>query len=185
MSRLNSPNQDPSLDPLRNPGRSLAAELASTADDIRQLYTDAGLRPYRVFMVVEHWSGGQVGRGKVHTTETELLPTPKVNVKGSYDGLTAAGRQPKGSVMITEISARYTEDEIVGLFTPPAKPDQVTFLEVSVDARDGKTRRRRYTIKNAPQLDAENFQWTAVGVSQSSERTRDGKVTGPRLIHGR
>ena len=47
--RLETANNDPAVNPDNSPGSSLINEMGSVADDLRQLYTDFGAHPYRVF----------------------------------------------------------------------------------------------------------------------------------------
>ena len=177
--RPQTPNNDPREHPNRQPGRSLTESLGSTVDDLRQLYTDFGQRPYRVFSVVEVWSGGASGRGDASIqSETELLPTPLVvDMKPVRGRSTPAGFDEAGSITIRQISPRYTEDDIRALFfVQPLPTDRDGFLEVRVDERDGSTRRRRFVVKGAPYRDAGKFDWSARMILQSHNRNRDGTI---------
>ncbi len=177
--RGQTPNNDPALRPLPLPSRSLAEQLGDTVDELRQLYTDFGLRPYRVFSVVVVWSGGASGRGDaVVEEEVELLPTPRlVDMKPVTGKATPAGFDEEGAVMLRQISPRYTEDDIRTIFhLQPLPTDRDGFLEIRVDQRDGQTLRRRFTVKGAPFRDAMKFQWSARLVLQSHDRDRDGTI---------
>jgi hypothetical protein len=177
--RARTANNDPEVHPNPRPQQSLVEELGGTVDELRQLKTDFGLRPYRVFSVIERWSGGESGRGEVVVeSEVELLPTPKVvDIKPVRGVATPAGLDEKGGIRLKEISPRYTEDDIRALFhVQPLGKDQDGFLEVRVDERDGSTMRRRFTIKGTPFRDAEKFEWSAYLTTQNADRSRAGQV---------
>jgi hypothetical protein len=119
--------------------------LLPTVDSIRQIYTDFGLRPYRVFMVWVGWSAdvnadgvvagaerwlepGVEGVGRpVLLKEVELLPTPLVGGLGGLSGdVEATGNTESGTVNVSQVSAGYTEDQLQGLVPPyrdPTFPD--------------------------------------------------------------
>lgn len=119
-------------------GRTLADRLIPLADSVRQLYTDFGLRPYRIFLVWIEWKpegavlGGQldfdeVGAGEpTLVREIELLPTPRVELGGVGKDFDAVGTTERGSVGVSEISESYSEDQLTGLlneFRDPKYPD--------------------------------------------------------------
>lgn len=172
--RVETPETDPDLAPVLQPERTLVESLGDVVDDLRQLYTDFGARPYRVFSVVCEWSGGETGRGVVSViSEREFLPTPKVWIGGGQKVATAAGVMREGSAELREISPRYTEDDIAALFPRALGPAQLAFIEVRMDNRDGSTPiRRRYTVQRTPQRDALHFEWRVPLTSQEDERNR-------------
>ena len=53
-------------------GRTLVDDLIPVADDLRQLYTEFGGRPYRVFLVWVRWSADEDGDGMVRGREALL-----------------------------------------------------------------------------------------------------------------
>lgn len=127
--------------------RSLGDRLIEVADDIRQLYTHFGLRPYRVFMVWVGWTADVNGDGKIWADElqledglegvgravllrqVELLPTPLVQgMSGVAGNLEPVGVTEQGQVTVSQISMSYTEDQLVGLIPPfrdPKFPDSI------------------------------------------------------------
>lgn len=179
--RIETANDDPAVGPARAPGSTLVEQLGKTVDDLRQLYTDFGLRPYRVFSVVTRWSGGAPGRGdEALVSETELLPTPVVKVDGLRGELTSGGLTERGTTRLSELSPRYTEDEIRQLFHCEPLPDGLQgWIEIRIDARDGSTERRRFVTRGVPERDAERFQWRSVLIRQDSARTRSGALGRP------
>ena len=119
--------------------------LVPSIDAARQLLTEFGLRPYRVFLVWVGWttdenadglvSGeeldldpGVEGTGRaVLLKEVELLPTPLVENLGSVNGtVRSTGTTESGVVTVSQISVGYTEDQLNGLiseFRDPKYPD--------------------------------------------------------------
>lgn len=172
------PNDDPREHPNPAPERSLAEQLGGVVDDLRQLYTDVGLRPYRVHSIVLRWTGGAVGRGEAEVaSEEELLPTPLlVNTDGLRVELRSGGSVERGDAQLRQISPRYTEDQVRQLFHcgMPMQPGYQGFIEVRVDARDGSTERRRYIITGVPYRSGDAFEWRARLLRQDSNRSRNG-----------
>ncbi len=179
--RPETPNTDPSLHPLVTPARSLVEDLGETADEMRQLYTDFGMRPYRVFSIVVKWTGGDVGRGEQQViSETEFLPTPLVDMSRLNAALKSGGRVENGNVRLRELSPRYTEEQITELFHRNPLPKGLqSFVEVREDARDGNTKRRRFQVTGVPERRADEFQWTVELVSAYPDRNRDGTISQP------
>lgn len=155
-------------------------QLGQTADELRQLYTDVGLRPYRVFSVVVQWSGGKIGVGvAVVARQTEFLPTPLVDLSPVWSEVKSAGKVEDGVATLRQISPRLTEDEVRGLFfQDEIEPGQEGFLEVVHDARDGQTERRRFTVRGAPYRKAGKFEWTCRLQRARKDRKRDGELDG-------
>lgn len=185
--RTQTPNDDPALKPLQAPERSLVEELGDEVDDLRQLYTEFGLRPYRVFSVVVSWPGGAVGRGKpVVVSEAEFLPTPEVrDMQGINNVARAAGVVERGQVQLRQLSPRYTEEDLAVLFhQQPLPPAHQGWIEVRIDRRDGATKRRRLFPQAIPYRKAAGFEWRANLTSQDERRSRFGEpnVPGPRML---
>ncbi len=180
-----SPNADPGLHPNPAPDCSLAASMQSIVDDARQLNTDFGIRPYRVFSVVVRWSGGERGRGDASVeSEIEFLPTPKLKDYDSLAGdLRSGGEVERGQIKLTEISANYTEADLFTLFhVKPLTDDREGYVEIRHDGRQGaEPERRRFTLKGAPFHDATNFQWVCMLLAQDQARTKGGAVRDVRL----
>jgi hypothetical protein len=170
------------------PQCSLAEELGGLADDLRQLNTDLGMRPYRMFSVVYEWSGKEIGRGEPRIIfEQEFLPTPKLTLVGLVDRgyirasvaevAQSGGSVERGVISVIEISPRYTEDQINWLFRQGGDldPGQIAFIEIAMDRRDGAATRRRFTVNSVPQRDATKFYWSVELVRQELDRTRAGQ----------
>lgn len=166
---------------------SLVESLGGIVDDIRQLATDLGARPYRVFSVVSQWSGGEIGRGEVQLLrETEFLPTPKlVETSGVRAEPKSGGIAERGTIKLREVSPRYTEDEVRGLLGTGPLTDPATgiplaavevFVEVRMDPRDGVSERRRFIVSGMPYRDGEAFEWVVSLLRQDQDRTRGGAL---------
>ena len=180
--RPGMPPGPPGQHPNPAPRASLVEDLGSVADDLRQLYTDFGLRPYRVFSVLQHWSGGRVGAGTVAVVrEIEFLPTPLVDVLPVKRRVTEGGFTEDGDTWLRQISPRLTEDEVQNLVAPGGlQPGDDPFIEVRMDARDGLSERRRYTVQGPPARDAGGFEWKVRLVKANPDRGRQGETSGER-----
>lgn len=107
--------------------QTLAVSLGPVVDEIRQLATDFGIRPYRVFLIHVRWSGGKIGVGTPQEiSRREILPTPKVrDMTNTVEVLSAFGRLEEGAVAVEKISAKWSEDDLLGKtpdLTDPAVP---------------------------------------------------------------
>lgn len=164
------------------PGSSLVEGLGAVADDLRQLYTDLGLRPYRVFSVLQQWSGRRIGAGVVQVVrEVELLPTPLVDLTPVRRKQNEGGFTEDGLVTLRELSPRLTEEQVVALCCPrPLEPGQEAFIEVRHDARDGETPRRRFSVESPPFRKAGKFEWMVRLRKANPDRAPSGATTGER-----
>lgn len=96
--------------------QTLASKLVPVVDKIRQLNATFGTRPYRVFLVHVLWSGGRIGSGTpAEVSRREILPTPKVvDLSSTVEMISAFGRTEDGSVVVEEISDKFSEDDLMG-----------------------------------------------------------------------
>lgn len=199
---------------------SLVEDLAACADDIRQLHTEFGGRAYRVFLVWVQYQQDEnddgivdadeafiddatigAGRAKV-IAEHELLPLPAVSPLDAVRmELEATGNTERGGVVLTQVSAGYTEDFLRGLL--PELRDESTdeetlvpgirfFYEIrqvrepghvnegtamsSVGPMDRPVYRRRFVLASLPAWDPYGFEWTINLVRADGDRTREGCV---------
>lgn len=155
--------------------------MADVVDDARQLLTDFGMRPYRVFSVVIAWSGGEIGRGTESVLrETEMLPTPRVQMATLRSDARDAGRLERGIVKLDQISPRYTEDDLSALFPRALKRGEQAFIEVRMDRRDGAdVRRRRFGYSDVPRRQPDRFDWAVDMTPQDDRRTNGGQLAQP------
>jgi len=155
--------------------RSLVEDLGQVVDDIRQLATDLGARPYTVHVVRIAWSGGEVGRGEPSTAlELQILPTPRLTGvgEGAVRSQEPGGAIERGDVRLTGVAPRYTEDELGNYFG--VEPGEECFFEVRIDQRDGEARRRRYVLARPPERRPEHCDWVLVLRRHDGDRQRDG-----------
>lgn len=177
--RVITPNNDNRIGPNPRPEASLVNSLGALADDLRQLYTDFGLRPYRLFSVVTEWSGGDYGRGEeCVVSEQELLPTPRVSLSGLRGMMSDGGLRERGTLRVDQISPRYTEDDIQALFhVRPLPPRYTGWIEMREDARDGElVPRRRFVVIGTPARMADKFEWQVDMTQQDPSRDRFGRL---------
>ncbi len=100
-----------------NNNNSFFRMIGNVVDNARQLLTNFGLRPYRVFVLTVAWTGDQYGQGQVFIKRVrEILPTPKVSDLSSIQRMsTTAGIHEEGRITVSEISINdWTEDELLG-----------------------------------------------------------------------
>jgi hypothetical protein len=97
-------------------GNTLADRLSPMADKLRQIATKVGVRRYRVFLVHVYWSGPVVGSGQpTEVSRKEILPTPKVSdMSATTQVLRQFGMTEEGGLVVDEISAAFTEDDLTG-----------------------------------------------------------------------
>lgn len=122
--------------------RTLAHRLAPRIDRLRQISTRLGVRPYNVNLVWGRWNGRARGEGVFSVIKSiPLLPNPKVeDLSAIALDPRSAGVLPVGSVRLTEISATYTHDMLIGLWVPTQPTDRLPenvefFYELVEDGR--------------------------------------------------
>jgi len=162
--------------------RTLVASLGPVVDCVRDMYTTLGARPYQVMLVWTAWSGGKRGRGvECVYREEAVLPTPQISdISDLSRELSAVGVDESGSVRVSQISTKYTEDYLIGRSDDGSKipEDQNFYWEIRFPRADGKGPRRRFIPQAAPTLDAMAFQWKISLLKVSEDRMRDGDVRG-------
>jgi len=146
-------------------------DLASLVDDARQLESDLGLRPYRIFSVYEWWPSGQRGRGDSCCKETEWLPTPMLDFRSLRKRYGAAGSVDSGDVVLRKVSATMTEAQITNLCSCNQTQDPTA--SVIIEARqDNSCVRRTFLVNGPPYLDAGRFEWIIPLKRAAAIRTR-------------
>jgi hypothetical protein len=160
-------------------GNTLAQKLIPVADNIRNLFTRFGLRPYKIAIVRVRWSGGRRGRGvPTVVSSTALLPTPMVqDLSTLVEVASPVGLDETGAIVVSQISGSYTDDDL--RFTSaegqPPGPDEEVFYEIEYPQPGGNDSiRRRFYIRGAPYYDANQFQWTVRLERANEDRTRTG-----------
>jgi hypothetical protein len=188
------PNHDfpPNFDPLAPPAlytdpssltmdQTLARQLIPVADNLRDLFTTFGMRPYRVKVIRVQWSDGSRGQGTpIVVSEQHLLPTPKMTgLDGLQEILNPVGLDEVGQIQVSQISGRYTEENLRGVDddgTEIADNEEV-FYEIefiSLPVTGSPTFRRRFQLRSAPQYFAGKFQWIVYLERTREDRRRNG-----------
>jgi hypothetical protein len=155
--------------------RTLADSLGPTVDRIRQIRTNLGFSPYRVFLVHWRWPG-KVGLGRpVEISRTEIQPTPKVSdMNGTALALAAFGTAEGGGIFLSKVSTKYSEDDLMGLTpdmrdlvrTGTSSPSVEFFYEVCLSRPDSKP--RRYIPSGVPNLNKTGIHWHLPLIKQST-----------------
>lgn len=166
---------------------TLASDLVDIVDEIRQLNSEFGIRPYRVFMIHSQWTGGEVGVGQEQiTSRIEILPTPRLKGMDSLSTIVdPTGLTEDGSVDVDQISARYTEDDLTGRTPDLNDPNLPRTSAGAVDfywevhenrGQTPNTVLRRFNPKGVPHLSRDGFQWRIALVKQDYDRGRNGET---------
>jgi hypothetical protein len=165
--------------------RTLAEEMAEIRADVNGINTELGLRPYRVFSVRLHWSGGEPGRGTVtRTLQREYLPRPKVSFRTRREA-TPMGWIERGVVVLTEVNALLPPELVEDLFAadqPLQLPGEESFFEITLDGRyaaaaaGGAPERRRFVLVEPPER--RDTDWRVTLRQQAAQRAPDGTPAG-------
>lgn len=151
-------------------------------DRARDMMSRAGLRPYTVTIVRARATGLRArGDGPTEVTgEWRILPTPKIgDLTGIGDVLDADQLRERGSVLLSEISLRYSESVLLGLGEDgsPIPAGETVFWEVRyLDGSGRCTLRRRFVRNSAPGADMERSQWSVVLLRAPWDRDQQGVV---------
>ena len=123
----------------------LADELVGVVDDIRRdIHGALGTRPWAIDIVNRSWSGQKRGVGVPTTRILRLDPTPRVE-RVTKDRMGPAGREAAGSVVLSEVSLRYSEAEL--------QPSVATGNEIAyrlTELRGQKQVPKYYVLSAAP-----------------------------------
>ena len=128
------------------------------------------------------WSGGERGVGdSAILTTYQLLPTPLVSDLSSVTfDLTAAGLNETGSLAVSELSPRYTEDLLMGrdraIATGSKIPKDIQFFWEVAFLQAGGATRRRFQPAGAPNKDPSRFEWTIKLLKSNEDRARNGAI---------
>lgn len=160
--------------------KTLVRSFIPLADSLRDLLTKFGLRIYKVTIIRVQWSGGKRGIGAASViTSTPILPTPLI---GDLNSLTAfiqsVGTDELGSLSISKISGRFTEEELRGLSKQGEEipDDEEVYWEVEFPNQTGDALKRRFLMRAAPVYSPGSFQWTVRLERSHEDRARNGDV---------
>jgi hypothetical protein len=159
---------------------SLAISLIPVADDLRDLLTQTGMRPYVVHFVRTRWSGGSRGDGVEQVVyDAPILPTPLVSDLSALNEIVnPVGLDEVGGIVLSEVSGAYTEEQLLGRGAggEPIPPDEQFYYEIEFTRTDGRpAERRRFFIRSAPSYQPSKFQWTVSLERSHEDRTRLGE----------
>jgi hypothetical protein len=160
---------------------TLAQKLIPVADKIRDLHTQFGGRPYIVRIIRTRWTGSKRGVGSEHVMkETTITPTPLVvSLDGLQETLTPVGLNEYGSLQVTNISGRYTEEQLRGFDKSGngLPSNEQLWWEIEFPrVRDGKPGvKRRFAVRSAPNYSPYSFQWSVSLDSVDERRNRQGE----------
>ena len=163
---------------------SLARKLVPVADNLRNLKTKLGARPYRVRIVRTRWGGRKRGVGvEVVTQVLELVPTPLVVDLGTMQEVVSeVGVVETGQATVTEISGRYSEDHLLGVDAdgnPVGHADSL-YYEIQYIRPDGApTERKRFHLASTPHYNATSMMWTISLDASIDSRQRNGRPAAP------
>ena len=149
--------------------RTLADSLGPTVDRIRQIRTDLGLTPYRVFLVHWMWPGKRgLGRPR-EISRKEILPTPRVqDMTATSFSVSAFGLAEGGGLFVDRISQRYSEADLTGLtpdlLDPVRQQTSAGNAEFFWEVRESRctnppTKPRRYAVSGVPMLNRTGLHW--------------------------
>lgn len=159
--------------------KTLARRFIPLADTLRNMLTKFGLRTYRVAMVRTRWSGPRRGQGVPTVVSNDvILPTPKIS---SFDAIAqvaqAVGYDEVGSIELTQISGRFTEDQLRG-YGPKGTDiplNEEFFYEIEFFPNDGSpSQKRRFYPDAAPSYSPGALQWSLRLVKANEDRARNG-----------
>jgi len=160
-------------------GQNLCLSLLPTLDSVRQsCIVDLGLRPYRLYLV--HWAWpSKRGLGRpIEIVRRELTPCPRVSsMDGTVLAVAAFGRLEGGGIRVDKISARYSEDDLMGRTPdlrdsvhPRTSANNVEFFWEVVENRQTTPppRARRFIPSAAPHLSRAGMSWSIMLNKQDS-----------------
>lgn len=148
--------------------RTMVARMSRVADNVRQIATNLGARPYRVFLVWSFATGEERGEGtEVEKKRIEILPTPVVeSLDAIQRGPFAGGAYPVGSIRLREVTLTLDASTLSGKRLPDGKvvdtlPEPWDFwYEVMEDGRhEVDPEPQKFRLLAPPVNDAENVQW--------------------------
>lgn len=165
---------------------TLAGRLIPIADKLRNLNALYGLAIYRVWLVHIEWTGRKVGEGQERViSRREVLPVPRVRDFNAVRRIPSfAGVIEEGDLVIDRVSARYTEDDLMGrtpdLTDPNARRTTPRNRQFFWEVRENRNSTppppiRRFSPPTAaPMLSRGGFAWTVILTKQAVDPSRHG-----------
>lgn len=123
----------------------LGDALVDVVDDVRRsIHGALGTRPWDVTIVTRRWSGDVAGVGTPSMNFLTLDPPPKVQ-RVTKDRMGPAGRESAGQVTMTNVSLRYSLDEL-----QPSGGARVEYAYRLTDAHGQRSRTRWFVLSAEP-----------------------------------
>ena len=167
--------------PLQYQG-TLARALVHCVDQVRDINTQLGLRPYVVRLVHTRWSSGERGAGVEQVISVvPITPIPKIETISALDvNYSSVGGQENGCLRVSQISGRYTEDQLLGRTYDgnPIDEDTNFFYEIEYRGGNGPQHMRRFYVSGAPQKSPGGVQWEIEIQRSNQDRLYDGTPEG-------
>jgi hypothetical protein len=159
-------------------GKTLATKLIPVADKIRDLHTVFGGRVYTVSIYRTRWSGGSRGLGdETIIFKQDIRPTPRITDLGTLTQiLNPTGLDESGTIQLSEISGRFTEDSLLGIDTEGREPLESDHVFYEIEFVGRPSVRRRFGLRSAPNYKPYQFQWFITLQKLDEDRARDGSL---------
>lgn len=170
--------------------RTLVGRLLPVVDRLRNILAQTGVRIYRVFIVHAYWTGQRRGVGQqVISSRLELLPMPRVrDLNAVRRNVLSAGLTEEGDIVVDQISAKYTEDDLTGRTPDNVDPSiprtSLKTVEFWYEIQENRPSNpppplRRFSPPVAtPMLSRGGLAWTVILTKQSEDRGRRGEQPG-------
>lgn len=114
-----------------------------------ELHPEFGVRAYRLYVVRRTWPSGRMGVGRPAEESHEISPQPLVKVWDGYRYTQKpCGIDEMGQIMLTEVSLRYKEADLVG-----AGADGVEHFWRLTDAHGQQTAQKDFVVDGIPYID--------------------------------
>lgn len=149
---------------------TLAQNLVPVADQIRATVAHLGFMPYRVFLLHVRWTGAQAGEGQPRIISLrEITPSPRIRDMNSTSfAMRSTGLAEEGDLSVDRISARFTEDDLIGMtpdlqspLVPQTLREDVEFYWMVEESRPSTPRPqpRLYVPSSVPMLIRGGVEW--------------------------
>lgn len=116
----------------------------------RSLHPAFGVRAYRVFTILQTWSGASIGQGQKTEVVNEIDPQPLVDIWTEAGALrfelSRCGLDEAGTIRVREVSLTYTEAELIG--PQPLAANQRWLIRIS--EAHGQENTDKYFIHTKP-----------------------------------
>jgi hypothetical protein len=138
---------------IEQPDDLFTTEVAPVLDEARGIIEELGLRPYRVFLVIDRYTGPERKQGALEERKlTEIKPAPVVRFASTAKIAMSGGLLQEGSATLEEISRTFTKEQLRGkTIAGDDLPKELDFW-IAVIAR-GERHAERYQPASDPVLE--------------------------------